>query len=59
MKNQLKWEKPQEEAFQKLRKMLTHQPILKIADLSKPYIIQVDASDIGLGAVLLQREDGI
>lgn len=59
MKNQLKWEKPREEAFQKLRKVLTAQPILKIAGLSKPYIIQFDISEIGLGAVFLQEENAI
>lgn len=57
-KNQVKWGQPQEEAFQQLRKVLTVQPILQMADLSKPFIVQVDASEIGLGAVLLQEENG-
>ena len=47
--NWVKWEK----AFGQLRMALINQTILKMADLSKPFILQVDASDIELGAVLL------
>ena len=34
------------------------QPILRIADLSQSFIIQVGAFNDGLGAVLLQEEEG-
>ena len=56
--NEVKWEEAQEKAFGQLRKALISQPILKMADLSKPFILQVDASDLGLGAVLLQEGNG-
>ena len=56
--NEVKWEEAQEKAFEQLRKALINQRILKMADLSKPFILQVDASDLGLGAVLLQEDNG-
>ena len=41
-----------------MKKTLTVQPILKMAALSKPFTLQVDASNEGIGAVLLQEEEG-
>ena len=51
--NKVNWDEPQQKAFNSLKK-----PILKMADLSKPFTLQVDASSFGLGAVLLQDEEG-
>ena len=42
------WDEPQKKVFDSLKKALIVQPILKMADLSKP----LDASNEGLGAVL-------
>ena len=56
--HELQWGAPQEQAFNKLRKALVNQPILKMADVSQAFTLQVDASDVGLGAVLLQEENG-
>ena len=56
--NKVHWDEPQQRAFDSLKKALTVQPILKMADLSKPFTFQVDASNEGLGAVLLQDEEG-
>lgn len=51
-----KWEADQENAFQVLKARLISPPILKQADGTKPFVIRTDASDVALGAVLVQGE---
>ena len=53
------WGPEQDEAFKNLRKHLTSTPVLAFADFSQPFILQVDASSHGLGAVLCQKKDGV
>ena len=48
----------QREAMQTLVEALTSEPILIRPDLSKEFIVDADASDIGIGVVLSQRVDG-
>ena len=43
------------EAVNKLKEVLTTAPVLRIADPSKPYTVECDASGFALGAVLLQE----
>ena len=31
--------------------------VLKVADPSKPFVLQTDASEVGLGAILSQKDD--
>ena len=57
--NQVKWGDEQEEAFVKLRQLLSRSPILKLPDLNRPFLLQTDSSDLSVGAVLLQEWDGI
>ena len=50
------WGEAQQQAFLELKTRLTSSPVLRLLDLSKPFIIQTDASKLGTGAVLLQQD---
>ena len=49
------WGPEQNEAFAKVKEVLASQPVLSYFDVAKPVTVQVDASQHGLGAVLLQE----
>ena len=53
--NHIRWENSQESAFQTLKTCLVTPPVLHLPDPQKPFILQTDASSVGLGAVLLQE----
>lgn len=48
------WGPEQRKSFTLLKQALSHAPVLQLPDLSKPFILDIDASTTGLGAVLLQ-----
>ncbi|KAI2643107.1 Retrovirus-related Pol polyprotein from transposon 17.6 [Labeo rohita] len=52
------WSAEAEEAFQRVKKALTSEPVLRAPDFNRPFLVQTDASDTGLGAVLSQVTDG-
>jgi len=52
------WGQVQQSAFDSVKRLLTKSPILGINDYSLPFIVHTDASGLGLGEVLLQKQDG-
>ena len=56
-KNKFIWTNACQESFQKLKTLLMSEPVLQMPDFQRPFILQVDASDRGVGAVLLQQSD--
>ena len=52
------WEKEHEDAFQLLKTRLLQAPILAFTNFRHPFVIDTDASETALGAVLLQIIDG-
>jgi len=53
------WTAECQHAFEELRCRLTTAPVLAYPDYTKPFVLDTDASDVGIGAVLAQRdEDG-
>jgi len=51
------WSDSQEEAFIKLKDAFCSAPVLTIPDPSKPFIVETDASNFAIGAVLSQFDE--
>jgi hypothetical protein len=51
------WSQAHEDTFNKLKNMISEPPALQYYDLVEKVTLETDASDYGLGAVLLQKED--
>ena len=56
--NKIVWGEPQERSFVVLKKVLSSNPVLRLSDLPKEFILQTDSSEVGLGAYVLQDIDG-
>ena len=52
------WSEGCEEAFQELKNRLTSAPILAFPDFDQPFVLDTDASQAGIGAVLSQVQEG-
>ena len=57
-KSDLQWGEAQQLAFDHLKSALTTPPVLAFAEFGQPFILETDASNRGLGAVLYQERDG-
>lgn len=53
------WTEEAERAFMEVKSRLTSAPVLASPDFSNPFVIQCDASDSGVGAVLYQENEGM
>ena len=56
-KELVEWSEDCETAFQKLKTHCSETSILVYADYSKPFHLQTDASEKGMGVVLYQKQD--
>ena len=51
----VQWNEDLQERFEEIKSRLCNAPVLKLPDFDKDFILRTDASDTGLGAVLLQK----
>ena len=57
--SKVQWTDRCQESFDSLKQICSESPVLAYADYSKPFVLHTDASTMGLGAVLYQKqEDG-
>ena len=53
-----KWTRECQEAFQTLKGEIASRPVSAYPDFSKPFRLYTDDSNLGLGAILAQKQDG-
>ena len=53
--NQIVWTDNEVTAFKALKNAMIHAPVLRNPDFHRPFILQTDASDFAIGAVLSQK----
>ena len=56
--DKVRWDSDCQKSFDKLKAILTSEPVLQLPNDQKPFILRTDASGVGLGAVLLQENRG-
>ena len=58
MSEQVQWNEAQERAYSLLKEYLLQEPVWKLPDLMKPFLLRTDASGFGVTAELLQKNEG-
>lgn len=53
------WTPEADEAFRKLKNALVSAPVLANPNFALPFVIETDSSDLAIGAVLVQIQDGV
>lgn len=58
-KKQFVWTTVAQQAFENLKKAMSTTPVLALPNFEEPFIIETDACDQGIGAVLMQHEQPV
>ncbi|KAJ1704357.1 hypothetical protein LUZ63_004136 [Rhynchospora breviuscula] len=53
------WSHKEQEAFEQLKMAIMTAPVLSLPDFNRPFIVETDASEVGIGAVLSQDKHPI
>ena len=54
-KDAFSWSSDAQQAFDSLKNSMSSTPVLALLDFTAPFVIETDASDIGIGAILMQK----
>lgn len=54
-KDNFHWTCDAAQAFEKLKTAMTSTPVLQLPDFSQDFVVETDASNIGIGGVLMQN----
>ncbi len=57
-KRPFKWEREQQAAFESLKTALIAPPVMSLPNMNEEFILDTDASDMSIGAELLQIQNG-
>jgi hypothetical protein len=57
-RQKIHWLAAAETSFRKIKEALSSAPVLISPDFTKPFVVQCDASDVGIGGVLTQEIQG-
>nr|XP_054759498.1 uncharacterized protein LOC129265535 [Lytechinus pictus] len=55
--NKVRWGQTEERAFRTLKERVSKYPVLRLPNSSKDFVLRTDASDVGVGAVLMQEHE--
>ena len=58
-KGAFSWSKEDEKYFQKIKEVMSSFPVLDLPDFSKPFVLECNASGVGIWVVLMQYRNPI